>query len=237
MAWAPPDESRRLGASGLTYAETVPRFVAYLVDGLVLTIISGVLALVMTPFGYDPYNLAGISSYDGYGEVFVPVVDPVAAVVYGTVAVAISAAYFILQWSGGARATLGMRLLKLQLGNAVDGRTLTRGQAAKRWLALDGWASILGIVPVLGTAVGGITLLWNLVLLITVVTSPTKQGLHDRFAASAMVQPAGGSGNGLVVGCLLIVAILAMIAVVSFVALIFLGGQVSTILETVGESI
>ena len=42
------------------------------------------------------------------------------------IGLAINAAYFVLQWSSGARATLGMRLLSLQVGNAADGTTLTR---------------------------------------------------------------------------------------------------------------
>ena len=36
-------------------------------------------------------------------------------------------------------ATLGMRLLNLQVGNAFDGRKLDVGQAVRRWVALGGW--------------------------------------------------------------------------------------------------
>jgi hypothetical protein len=40
-----------------------------------------------------------------------------------------------------------------------------------------------------------------------------------------------------VIACLVIVAALVLIPLLAIVALIFLGGQVSTILSTVGESV
>ncbi len=43
--------------------------------------------------------------------------------------------------------------------------------------------------------------------------------------------------NGCVVACLVVVGIIVALAVVSIVALIFLGGQVSGILSSVGSSI
>jgi hypothetical protein len=42
---------------------------------------------------------------------------------------------------------------------------------------------------------GTALLLWSIVLLVTTAVSPTKQGLHDRFANSAIVQPIGGSSS------------------------------------------
>ena len=38
-------------------------------------------------------------------------------------------------------------------------------------------------------------LAWAVALLVTTVSSPTKQGLHDRFAGSAIVQPTGATGR------------------------------------------
>jgi len=79
-------------------------------------------------------------------------------------------------------------------------------------------------------------LAWTLALLVTTVASPTKQGLHDRFAGTAIVRPVG-PGNGLAYACLAIVLIVPLLAIISIIALIFLGGQVSDILSAVGESI
>ena len=78
--------------------------------------------------------------------------------------------------------------------------------------------------------------MWAIVLLISTTTSPTIQGLHDRFANSAVVRPVG-AGTSLTAACLVIIIVLVLIALASIVALIFLGGQVSAILSAVGESI
>ena len=92
-----------------------------------------------------------------------------------------------------------------------------------------------GIIPAAG--LGSLLLfVWAIVLLITTATSPTKQGLHDKLANSAVVRPVS-AGNGWVIACLVIVAALVLIPLLAIVALIFLGGQVSTILSTVGESV
>jgi hypothetical protein len=88
----------------------------------------------------------------------------------------------------------------------------------------------------LGALSGGVLFVWMIVLLITTATSPTKQGLHDRFANSAVVRPTN-AGNTAVVACLVIVLILVALTVLSIVALIFLGSQVSDILSSVGGSV
>ncbi|HEX5828602.1 MAG TPA: hypothetical protein VFY23_13840, partial [Candidatus Limnocylindrales bacterium] len=72
--------------------------------------------------------------------------------------------------------------------------------------------------------------------LYTTATSPTKQGLHDRFAGTAVVRSAT-AGNGGALACLVVALIIPVIAIVSLIALIGLGGQVSSILSTVGESV
>ena len=149
----------------------------------------------------------------------------------------IQALYFVLLWSSRWRATAGMKLLGLQVANAADGRTLSKGQGLRRWLGLGYWLGLLSFVPVLAGIAWLIELIWYLVILFSTGFSPTKQGVHDRFAGSAVVQPRGGSSNGLVIGCMVILGILALIFVGSIVALIFLGSQVSNILEDAGRSV
>ena len=56
------------------------------------------------------------------------------------------------------------------------------------------------------SAVAFVTLGW-IVLLVTTAASPTKQGLHDRIANSAIVQPIGREGP--VTACLILLAALA----------------------------
>ena len=75
---------------------------------------------------------------------------------------------------------------------------------------------------------------WEVILLVTTASHPQKMGLHDRFANTAMVRPANAGSGGVVLGCILIAIALV---VLSIVALIFLGGQVSSILSAVGDSV
>jgi uncharacterized RDD family membrane protein YckC len=237
MAWAPPPEVVSGPAGGLEYAGALPRFVAWLVDGLILGIIGLVLLvgagiLFAGSFNYsdlaNPGSAAGLA---GGGALFIGIL---LAAIIGAL---IELGYFVLFWTGSGRATLGMRLLSLQVANAVDGATLTSGQAVRRWVGLGQWLSLLSYVPVVGLFSGLVQLIWYLVLLGTTVSSPTKQGAHDKFAGSVVVQPRGGSSNGLIVGCLVIIAFLVLIPIIAIVALIFLGSQVSGILEDVANSV
>jgi hypothetical protein len=220
------------GAPGIEYAGALPRFVAYVIDCFIAGIVAGIvlfaLGLVLA--------VAGVT----WGS---PNASPSAAssiassLLFSLVALAIQAGYFAVQWASSARATLGMRLLNLRLGDAATGRQVDLGQAFRRWLAMGDWLSVLGVLAVLGGIANLALLAWTLALLVTTVASPTKQGLHDRFANTAMVQPAGGSSNGMVMGCVVILAAVVGLVVLSFIALIFLGGQVSSILSDVGRSI
>lgn len=223
--------ARREVAPGLVLSDTLPRFVAYFLDGLLLGIIGAVIGGILGSFGWTPIEPPPFDPYGpvDYNALFIA--DPVSTVL----TIALSALYFIGSWSGGRRATLGQRLLKIQVGNAFDGRSLTFDQAIRRWLGLGEFIVLLGLIPGFTAAVG-LALLWQIVLLITTATSPSKQGLHDRLANSAVVRPLD-AGNSVVMTCAVIAIILAAISLLSIVALIFLGGQVSEILSTVGESV
>jgi uncharacterized RDD family membrane protein YckC len=216
-AWAAPAAAETAfavpGAPGLRFAGTLGRFVAYWIDLIIVGIGAGVIAGV-------------IGSAVG-GRNSIPLVSAVLVLGIGFL-------YFYGLWTSGARATLGMRLMKLQVGNAFDGRTLTTEQAVKRWVALGLPLQALEFIAPIAGAAGGILFLWWLVLLITTATSPTRQGLHDRFARSAIVQPIGASTPA--AACLVIILILLALSVLAIIALIFLGSQVSGILPSAAPS-
>ncbi len=222
-AWGtpPPDAGGPLavpGAPGLVYAGGIPRAAAWIVDGFIVAVVAGIVSAPFAPaMALDANGAPDFTRMAAQGGLS------------AIISAVIGAAYFILLWTTSGRATLGMRLFSLQVGNQADGEKLRLDQAVKRWVAFGTW---LGIIPVVGL----FQLVWELVLLATTVTSPTKQGLHDRFAGSAVVRPAS-AGNGLAITCLVLAFVLPFIALFAFVALIFLGGQVSTILSTVGESV
>src|SRR4029078_10799022 len=84
-----------------------------------------------------------------------------------------------------------------QVGNAFDGRPLTMDQAIRRWLGLGDVITLLGVLPAAAGLGRLLLFVWAIVLLITTATSPTKQGLHDKLANSAVVRPvSGGDGWG-----------------------------------------
>jgi uncharacterized RDD family membrane protein YckC len=229
VGWAPAVPVPREIAPGLALSDTLPRVVAWVIDGFVLAVIGAIIGGILGVFGFEPrVPPVATGSIDDYSALFT-------GDVYTVVGIALSAVYFIGSWSGGRRATFGQRLMRIQVGNAFDGRALTLDQAVRRWLLLGEVIFLLGLIPGL-SIFAGLYFTWLIVLLATTITSATKQGLHDRVANSAVVRPVD-AGNGVVMACAIIAIILAALALFSIVALIFLGGQVSSILSDVGESI
>jgi uncharacterized RDD family membrane protein YckC len=228
VGWAAPVPAvRQEIAPGLVFADTLSRFIAYLIDAFIVAVVTGIIGGI---FGWTAGRFPTASQPVALEDALV--VSPE----YSILGVVIGAAYFIVSWSGGRRATLGQRIFAIQVGNAFDGRPLRLDQAVRRWLGFGDFANVLAVVPAAALAVPSLILLWNVVLLITTATSPTKQGIHDRIAGSALVRPAT-AGNGLAIGCLALIIAVIVIGLVAVVALIGLGAQVSSILSEVGESV
>ena len=128
-----------------------------------------------------------------------------------------------------------MRLLKLQVGNAFDGRKLEPQsggppldrprQLARRVRLLDGRRGLRRdpAVDLVGRPARDDD------------HQPDEAGPPRRFANSAVVLPVGG-GNGIALACLLILGLRVLLVVVAVLAVLFLGGQVSSILSAVGTS-
>ena len=225
VLWAAPMPTVQAevpGAPNLVFSDTVSRFVAYLIDGFVVLIVGAIVASIVTAVIGGEYVANGDTTF---------------SVIFIVTFIIVSLAYSVFFWTGGRRATPGQMMFKIQVANAFDGRPLTTTQAVRRWLGLGWFLTLFGIVPSLASLVNLASLAWSIVLLITAVQSPTKQGLHDRFANSAVVRPRDASRGGLVMACLVIVLILFAMAVLSVVALILLGSQVSEILERAGSSV
>jgi hypothetical protein len=85
-----------------------------------------------------------------------------------------------------------MRLLGMRIGDEADGRLLDRRAAIVRWLLLGIPAvltSLVVYVPnTIGVILAALGLVWLLLLLYTMAQSPSKQGLHDRYAHSILVR-------------------------------------------------
>jgi uncharacterized RDD family membrane protein YckC len=162
--------------SSLVFADTPSRIVAYLLDGLV---VGAVDAIPLAIFGF----------YDvGYPRF----PDRAALVGVSLVVWVFQIAYFVWFWTRGRRATPGQRVFSIQVGNAFDGQPLSTRQALIRYLGQGSWISLPVLLPFRALAIAALVVqaAYLLVLLLSVVVSPTKQGLHDRLAGSAVVRPA-----------------------------------------------
>ena len=153
---------------------------------------------------------------------------------FGLVFLGVDALYFILLWRSGWQATIGMRLLRLRVFCAVDAETLTLNASVIRWIAVSGVISIVALMPGVGGSLGLISLVWILALLLTTATNPLRQGLHDRWAGSVVVQPAPGGFGAAVVGCLVLVFLAFLLPVI---ALALSGDALREILSQIGDSI
>jgi uncharacterized RDD family membrane protein YckC len=184
-----PAADRAVLPAGLVFAGVYTRFAAYFLDGVLLSALISI-----------PPTVLGL--YD-YSSTYPPEPMPRATFVGTTIfGLAIQAAYFLWFWTGGRRATPGQRVFNVQVGNAFDGQPLSMTQAMARWLAMGWWLNLLLILPFFGLAVAAYaaSVVWWIVLVISVALSPTRQGLHDRIARSALVRPAGPTSRW-AIGC------------------------------------
>ena len=198
-----------------------------MIDLILIGIVAGIIAAILgagesfssTEFGRfeGGYRLSG----PGYT---IPVV-------------VLSLAYFVFFWSGGRRATIGQRIFGIQVGNAFDGHPLSIAQALQRWLGLGLFLSLLDLVLPRSSWLGLVQLVWWIVLIGSTVLSPTKQGVHDKFANSALVQPSGSGSRGLALACALIIGLLLIAFVVGVVAFILTAPDIIDVLSRIGASI
>jgi len=164
------------------------RIIAYIIDAIIvgigLFIVNAILAsfLPAPTVRIDPNNPFNIS-------VDQPIVT---ALILAVVNIALAGAYFIYTWTA-MRGTLGMKVLGMQIGHEQDGRTITFNQGVIRYLLLGApfsLATALTGYSSLGGLIGLAAFVYFIALLVTTAQSPTKQGLHDRYAKTMVVKAA-----------------------------------------------
>jgi len=176
---APPPAATLPGIPGFVYADVPNRFIALIIDAIVMGVVFLVIALALAAIGLS----AGVTATGA---------DAVATLVFAAISIVLGAAYFIYTWTS-MRASVGMRVLGMQVGNAFDGKTLTMEQATKRWIALWGPSTLsqaLAGLSGIGQLVSLVVLLYLIYLLYTTSKSPTKQGFHDVYANTVVVKAA-----------------------------------------------
>lgn len=173
-----------VGPGGLALADVPERIIALIIDGIILNVIGFVLAAV----------LGGIFTETRTDLVFgIPLVvrapSTIGLILIFVALLVINAGYFIYMWSRMNGATVGMRLLKLQVRDSMTGGPITQQQAINRWLAL-GWPQIAYFVPFIGFIAAIVALAWYIYLLVTTAQDPMRQGWHDKFAKTVVAKVA-----------------------------------------------
>ena len=154
-------------APGLKYAGFWIRFLAYVIDVLIVGVPFGALFFVIffaTGAQLTCSNSAGVPGSVhcnfGAGGWLIPVLD--------LLALAVSATYFTYFWHRGS--TLGQRLLGLRVVDASSGGQITVGRAAGRFLGflVSAWVVYIGLI-------------WA-------AFDARKQGWHDKMASTFVVR-------------------------------------------------
>ncbi len=174
--------ARTPGPGGLVYADVPNRVIALIIDILVLAVTGSVLALLL----FD-----GLTSQPGAIDSSGGELDIVAFLIVLVLQLIVSLGYFAGTWTL-AGSTIGMRMLSLRVGDEVDGQPISWRHSLVRWLILGIPALLASLAVYVPDAIGlilsalGVALL--LLLLFTMAQSPTKQGLHDRYAHTILVK-------------------------------------------------
>jgi len=188
----PPPAQPVAGASGFVYADVPNRSIAYIVDLIILFIINIIVSIVIGAILGPATKVSINSNATDFSNLVNADVNYATVLVTALVSTAINGVYFIWTWMN-QRGSLGQKLLSMQVGNEGDGKTLTMNQAVTRWIFLGapfGIAGALNPIPALGILIGLAALAWFIALLVTTAQSPTKQGLHDRYAHTMVVKAA-----------------------------------------------
>ena len=172
------------GPAGYYYADVPNRSIAYIIDFIVMFIIGVLISIVA---------VAILGTRVTAGSIETTSASTASQLVYQILWYGVIALYFWYTWTR-MRGTVGMKLLGMQIGHEVDGRTIDTNQAMVRLVAMFCPGFVAGVISAfalgLGTIAQLIAFVWFLALLYTTAKSPTKQGLHDQYAHTMVVKAA-----------------------------------------------
>jgi len=168
--YAPPPPP--LAPTGQPLAEFVDRVMAAVIDGLIL---SAVLVVVfISTFGVVFAVVAsGGGGDEEIGQAFA-LAFFAGWLVFMILMIGGSYIYYVeMMYSSGQ--TVGKRVMKIQIIPVRPGEPLTRGVAAKRWLAYF----VPGMIIPFWSWLDGLWQLWD---------KPYRQCLHDKFAETVVIK-------------------------------------------------
>ncbi len=172
------------GPAGYYYADVPNRIIAFIIDYILFFIVFIIVgAVTLSIFGA---NLG-----------FMQLQTTTSVLVQNVLSYLLVGAYFVYTWTS-MRGTLGMKLLGMQIGQQGDGQTITFNQGILRYAVMFGPGFVAGLLSAfvlsLGFLASLIALIWFIALLVTTAQSPTKQGLHDKYAQTMVVKAARAAG-------------------------------------------
>lgn len=170
------------GPGGVALADIPNRIIAVVIDFIIIGIVGFIVGAIIHPILGERITFGGLIP-----DVVVP--SLISSVVVALLMAAVSAGYFIYQWLKMDGATIGMRVLKLQVRDAGSGGPISQDQAIKRWAFLAGPAALSWFYSWgFGAIISLLVLVYYIYLLITTAQSPTRQGLHDAQANSVVAK-------------------------------------------------
>lgn len=161
-------------------ADLGPRFVARLLDYILLAIVNGIISAVLLT-GMVAGSATGFDMWTGGGSYAYTAVSSV-------ISAAIALAYFAFLESSRGQ-TVGKMLLKLETRGPSGGRP-TMEQALKRnaFTAIG----VIGVIPLLGALSGLASLVAVIVIAVTINNDRVgRRGWHDNFAGGTTVVKLG----------------------------------------------
>jgi uncharacterized RDD family membrane protein YckC len=211
-----------LDVSAVRYAGVPERMVAYAVDIALVVMASmavGTLlafAVLGAPWWLAPWSQPAARELPGNIERYL-----LYQVINEAVALAIEVVYFVWLWTGRAGATCGMRVVRIRVADAASGQPIARAAALRRWVTMGSWIIVLVLLPgTLGDLAVLVFLAWLVLMVLVTMRSPTRQGLHDRFAGTVVLEPVTRPAHPLALGCLalagLVLALVAALGVAGF---------------------
>ncbi len=164
------DKKDNITCQGFKYAGFWVRFIAYIIDSLLLLVIFSVPIV----FYKNSFVTENIIERVGTGDVSV-LFNISFFLLTILIIIIISIGYYIISWSKWGK-TLGMKILGIKV-ISYEGRNISTGKAFLRWLM--GYF-LPGIIPYLGV-------LFYIALGIMIAIDDKKQGWHDKIARSFVV--------------------------------------------------
>jgi uncharacterized RDD family membrane protein YckC len=162
-----------VGPGGAPLAEFWQRFVAYLVDSLIVSAamiipMIGIFALVLIP------AIASAGTTTGPDPFGLLLLELLAFAIIVPLQVLATYVYFVVM-ARKTGQTVGKRIMKIRIVRAADGGPITPKMARRRWLVLH----VSALIAFYFSFADGLWQLWD---------QPYRQCLHDKCAETVVVQ-------------------------------------------------